>query len=283
MNMYRRLWLGFLLILVACSPQPRPTLPNTPASAEGSVLILATTTSTQDSGLLDVLIPRFEAQSGYQVKTIAVGSGQALKMGEEGNADVLLVHSPQAEEAFMQAGWGKDRVRVMHNDFVLLGPPTDPAQVRGLDVAAALRNVAEKGALFVSRGDESGTHALELSLWQRLNLDPRGQPWYLETGQGMGATLMVAAEKQAYTLSDRGTFLAFRDHIGLEILVEGDAELQNVYHVITVNPERWPQVNYAGAFSLMKFLIHPDTQKLIASFGVEQYGQPLFFPDAAEP
>lgn len=247
------------------------------------MLILATTTSTQDSGLLDVLIPRFEAQSGYQVKTIAVGSGQALKMGEEGNADVLLVHSPGAEEAFMQAGWGKDRARVMHNDFVLLGPPADPAQIRGLDVTTALRRVAEKGALFVSRGDDSGTHALEVSLWRRLNVNPHGQPWYLETGQGMGNTLMVAAEKQAYTLSDRGTFLAYRTNVALEVLVEGDSELQNLYHVITVNPERWPQVNYAGAVAFMTFLVHPETQNLIATFGVEQYGQPLFFPDAAQP
>ncbi len=205
MNRYGRIGLIFLVILVACTPQPHSATPNASTQAGGSVLILATTTSTQDSGLLDVLIPRFEAQSGYQVKTIAVGSGQALKMGEEGNADVLLVHSPQAEEAFMQAGWGKDRVRVMHNDFVLLGPPADPAQIRGLDVATALRTIAEKGVLFVLRGDNSGTHALELSLWRRLNLDPQGQPWYLETGQGMGATLMVAAEKQAYTLSDRET------------------------------------------------------------------------------
>lgn len=283
MNRYGRIGLIFLVILVACTPQTHSVTPNATVQAGGSVLILATTTSTQDSGLLDVLIPRFEAQSGYQVKTVAVGSGQALKMGEEGNADVLLVHSPQAEEAFMQAGWGKDRVRVMHNDFVLLGPPSDPAQIRGLDVATALRTIAEKGVLFVSRGDNSGTHALELSLWRRLNLDPQGQPWYLETGQGMGATLMVAAEKQAYTLSDRGTFLAYRDRIGLEILVEGDKELQNIYHVITVNPERWPQVNYAGAVALMTFLVHPETQKLIASFGVEQYGQPLFFPDAGQP
>lgn len=280
MRYSRLLCLGFVVFLAACSTHFKAT---TTQPYKQTTLILATTTSTQDSGLLEVLIPRFEAQSGYQVKVVAVGSGQALKMGEEGNADVLLVHSPQAEEAFMQAGWGKDRVQVMHNDFVLVGPASDPAHIRGMDVNAALRTLAAQGALFVSRGDDSGTHALEVSLWRRLDITPQGQPWYLETGQGMGATLMVAAEKQAYTLSDRGTFLAYRDKVGLEILVEGDAVLQNVYHVITVNPERWPQVNYSGAVALLQFLIHPETQRLIATFGIERYGEPLFFPDAIQP
>lgn len=275
-------WWSFLVSvalsmgLAACAARPAGVTP--PAT-----LILATTTSTQDSGLLDVLIPRFEAQSGYPVKVVAVGSGQALKMGERGDADVLLVHSPEAEEAFMQAGWGKDRVQVMHNDFILLGPPEDAAQVQGADILTALRRIAARGARFVSRGDQSGTHALELRLWESAGLQPQGQAWYLETGQGMGATLMVAAEKRAYTLSDRGTYLAYRAKIGLRPLVEGDPRLQNIYHVITVNPEKWPHVNYMGARAFLEFLLDPETQRRIGTFGVETYGEPLFVPDAITP
>ncbi len=268
------LFLLIVLFLAACAS--RPSNPS---------LILATTTSTQDSGLLDVLIPLFEQQSGYKVQVVAVGSGAAMKMGEEGNADVLLVHSPQAEEAFMQAGWGKDRALVMHNDFVLVGPPDDPAKVKGLKVTEALRAIAASGARFISRGDQSGTHVKELALWKAAGIDPKTLPaaQYLESGQGMGSTLILANEKQAYTLTDRATFLNLRKNLNLTILVEGDQPLLNVYHVITVNPEKWPKVNYQGALAFLRFLTDPKTQELIAKFGVDQFGQSLFFPDAGKP
>ncbi len=250
------------------------------ASPTATDLILSTTTSTQDSGLLDALIPLFEEQSGYKVKVVAVGTGQALKMGEEGNADVLLVHAPSSEVAFMQAGNGKDRALVMHNDFVIVGPKADPAGIKGKAVADAFKAIYEKQANFVSRGDDSGTHKMELTLWKDVNLDPKGKPWYIETGQGMGATLTVASEKEAYTLTDRATYLANQKNLSLEILVEGDKKLLNIYHVITVNPEKWPKVNYEGAMAFLKFLTAPETQQVIAKFGVEQYGQPLFYADA---
>lgn len=264
------------LILAACRPAHlAPTAPGDPN------LILATTTSTQDSGLLDMLIPRFEQQSGYRVKTIAVGTGAALKMGEQGNADVLLVHAPAAEKTFMAAGFGADRRLVMHNDFVLVGPAADPAGIRGVVRAAeALRKIAAAGATFVSRGDNSGTHQMELQLWQAAGLAPVGRSWYLESGQGMGATLKLASEKAAYTLTDRGTYLANRGNLQLVILVEGDAVLLNVYHVIIVNHEKWPNTNLAAATAFADFLVSRVAQDLIRTFGVDRYGQPLFVPDA---
>lgn len=243
-------------------------------------LILATTTSTQDSGLLDVLIPLFEAESGYTVQIVAVGSGQAMKMGEEGNADVLLVHAPSSEVQFMEKGFGKDRALVMHNDFVLVGPASDPAGVKGLTVVDALKAVSARGAEFISRGDDSGTHKAELALWKKAGLEPQGQAWYLESGQGMGATLTIASEKGAYTLTDRATYLANKGNLQLEILVEGDTALLNVYHVITVNPEKWASVNYEGALAFLNFMIAPSTQEIIGKFGVDKFGAPLFFPDA---
>ncbi len=264
------------LILAACRPAHlAPTAPGDPN------LILATTTSTQDSGLLDVLIPRFEQQTGYRVKTVAVGTGAALKMGEQGNADVLLVHAPEAEEAFMAAGFGADRRLVMHNDFVLVGPAADPAGIRGIARAVeALRKIAAAGATFVSRGDNSGTHQVELALWQQAGVAPAGRPWYLESGQGMGATLKLASEKAAYTLTDRGTYLANRANLQLVILVEGDTMLLNVYHVMIVNHEKWPNTNRAAATAFADFLTSPATQELIRTFGADKYGQPLFVPDA---
>lgn len=261
--------LSVLVSLSACATQP--------AAKE---IILATTTSTQDSGLLDVLIPIFEGQSGYTVKTVAVGTGQALKMGEDGNADVLLVHAPAAEKELMDGGFGAERLLVMHNDFVIVGPADDPAGIKG-DVSAveALVKIASAAAAFVSRGDDSGTHKAELALWKSGEIDPQGD-WYIESGQGMAATLKIAGEKAAYTLTDRATYLATRQGLGLEILVEGDPVLLNVYHVITVNPEKWPKVNNAGATAFAQFLIDGETQKVIGEFGVDKYGQPLFFPDA---
>lgn len=242
-------------------------------------ILLATTTSTYDSGLLDELVPAFESQSGYVVKVIAVGTGKALAMGREGNADVLLVHAPSAEEAFMAQGYGMRRERVMSNDFVLLCPPGDPAAVRGVESAAeGLRRIAVAQALFVSRGDDSGTHKKERALWEQAGLAPQGD-WYLESGQGMGATLRIASEKEGYTLSDRGTYLALRDELALEICLEGDPALLNVYHVIVVNAERWPDVNVEGANALADFLLSSRAQRMIAAFGVERYGQPLFLPN----
>lgn len=259
-----------LLLLAACAP-------SAPANLN---IILATTTSTQDSGLLEVLIPLFETESGYTVQIVAVGSGQAMKMGEEGNADVLLVHAPAAEVAFMQNGFGKDRALVMHNDFILVGPASDPAGIKGLAAAEALQAIAASNAQFISRGDDSGTHKAELALWKKAAFEPKGQAWYLESGQGMGATLRIASEKGAYTLTDRATYLALKDNLQLEILVEGDNALLNVYHVITVNPEKWDKVNYEGALAFLNFMIAPSTQKIIGQFGVDKFGAPLFFPDA---
>ncbi len=245
-------------------------------------VILATTTSTQDSGLLDELIPRFEQQTGYVVKSIAVGSGQAIAMGKKGEADVLLVHSPDAEKALMAEGSGVNRRIVMHNDFVLLGPAADPAHVRGKAAVAALQAIAAGHALFISRGDNSGTHAQEKKLWAAAGLKPEGA-WYQQTGLGMGQTLAVAAEKRAYTLSDRGTYLALRKKLGLEILSEGDAALLNVYHVIEVNPVRHPKVNTPGGRAFADFMVSKDVQTAIKEFGIGTFGSPLFFPDAGRP
>jgi tungstate transport system substrate-binding protein len=246
-------------------------------------LILATTTSTQDSGLLDVLIPQFESKTGIQVKTIAVGSGQALAMGAKGEADVLLSHSPDAEKKFMADGHGLNRRLVMHNDFVLLGPATDPAAVKGSKTAPeAFAKIAGKAAIFVSRADNSGTHAQEKKLWKAANIEPKGS-WYLETGLGMGQTLNVASEKQGYTLADRGTFLATRKNLSLAILCEGDKSLLNIYHVIQVDPAKFPLVNAQGAKAFSDFMVAPETQAVIRTFGVDKFGSPLFFPDAGKP
>ncbi len=268
------------LVLSACAPAatPAPSLP-VPANPD---LILATTTSTQDSGLLDVLVPLFEAETGYRVKVVAVGTGEALKMGQEGNADVLLVHAPSSEEAYMDGGYGKDRALVMHNDFILVGPPADPAGIKGLAPREAFEAIAAAGATFISRGDDSGTNKKELDFWKKATLDPAGDKpaWYLETGQGMGATLIVASEKGAYTLTDRATYLANKANLRLEILVEGDNTLLNIYHVITVSPDKWPKINYDGAIAFLKFMTEPSTQEVIGKFGVDKYGQQLFIPDA---
>lgn len=254
------------------------------ACSSGDELILATTTSTQDSGLLDVLVPMFEEQYGYRVKTIAVGSGQALRLGEEGEADVILSHSPEAEEQFMAAGHGADRRPVMHNDFVLVGPPDDPADVAGAPSAAqALARTANTGSRFASRGDGSGTHSKELSLWRAAGVDPAGAPWYVETGQGMGATLAVANDMRAYTLSDRGTYLAQRKNLDLTILAQGDPLLRNVYHVIVVDPDRHPSVNARGARDFAAFITSPAVQAVIGRFGLDRFGEPLFVPDAVGP
>jgi len=247
------------------------------------VLILATTTSTQDSGLLDELIPRFEKQTGYSVKTIAVGSGQAMAMGKRGEADVLLVHSPEAEKALVAEGSGMNRRIVMHNDFILVGPAQDPAGIRSHTAMEALQRIAAAKVTFLSRGDNSGTHAMELKLWKAAGLPFEGQAWYQQTGQGMGQTLAIAADKRAYTLSDRGTYLALQKKLGLAILHEGDPSLRNVYHVIEVNPTRFPKVNAAGARAFADFMVSKDVQARIKEFGIATFGSPLFFPDAGTP
>lgn len=245
-------------------------------------IILATTSSTQDSGLLDELIPPFEAASGTRVKIIAVGSGQALALGERGEADLLLVHSPEAEEQFMASGAGLLRRSMMYNDFVLVGPAADPARVRrAAGLAAALRALHGSDAVFVSRGDDSGTHQMELKLWRQAGLSPpqvKGR--YLETGQGMGATLRVASEKEAYTLTDRGTFLALRPTLGLAVHFEGDPALRNIYHLIVVHSKQGQRVNKEGAVALARFLLSQVTGSRVEAFGRERFGRPFFMPYA---
>jgi tungstate transport system substrate-binding protein len=239
-------------------------------------VILATTTSTQDSGLLDELIPRFESETGRTVQTVAVGSGQALEMGSQGAADVLLVHSPDAEQELVDSGAVARRRPVMHNDFVLVGPPADPAGAKGMEIGAAMEKIAKQKAPFVSRGDDSGTHAFELALWE---VEPEGG-WYQETGQGMGATLTVAAEKDAYTISDRGTYLSNEQSPALDILVEGDDALLNPYHVLEVDPSTGDRVNAEGGTEFADWIVSGEVQQMIGEFGKAEYGQPLFVPDA---
>ena len=263
---------GLSLALATVLAQAAPPVEKT--------VILATTTSTQDSGLLDELIPVFQKQTGYVVKTIAVGSGQAIAMGKRGEADVLLVHSPEAEAALVADGAGVNRRIVMHNDYILLGPPADPAGLAKLSAVACFQRLAGTGSLFVSRGDNSGTHAQELKLWKAAAIAPEGKAWYQQTGQGMGQTLAVAAEKKGHVLADRGTYLALRKKLGLAILHEGDPALRNVYHVIEVNGTRFPKVNTAGGRAFAEFMVSKAVQTRIKEFGIATYGSPLFFPDA---
>jgi tungstate transport system substrate-binding protein len=254
--------------LAGCSGRPAPTL------------TLATTTSTQDSGLLDVLLPRFREQSGVEVKAVAVGTGQALELGRRGDADVLLVHDPDGEQRFMEEGLGVGRRQVMYNDFVLVGPPADPAGVKGLpSAAAAFTRIARTEAPFVSRGDESGTHAKEKAVWQKAGVEPKGG-WYVRAGAGMGHVLRMASEKRAYTLSDRGTFLALRGGLELAVLGEGDPLLVNQYSVILVNPRKHPHVRSEAAQRFADFLLSAEARRLVAEFGKDRYGEPLFFPGA---
>ncbi|MCX5817732.1 MAG: substrate-binding domain-containing protein [Proteobacteria bacterium] len=254
-----------------------------PVSAQQKNIILATTTSTQDSGLLDVLIPVFEKKTGYFIKTIAVGSGQAMAMGQKGEADVLLVHSPDAEAKFVAQGYGINRRLVMHNDYIVVGPGKDPAGIKGMkSTVAAFKKIAARKSLFMSRGDNSGTNAKEKTIWKASGIDPEKEKWYQQTGLGMGQTLNVASEKGAYTLTDRGTYLALKKMLGLDILTEGDAMLLNIYHAIEVNPAKWPKVNAAGAKAFADFMVSKEVQDIVKIFGVNKYGSPLFFPDAGK-
>lgn len=275
-----------LLLLSGCSA-PKPAL------------VLATTTSTADSGLLDYILPSFERTNGVGVKLIAVGTGQAIKLGERGDADVILVHDPQKEEELVVKGYGVNRQRVMYNDFIIVGSKADPAKIQGMKVAVeAFTRIAQtEGTVFLSRGDESGTHAREKQIWRMASIIPvpekQGYEWvegskhrelkgfYKSLGQGMGETLNVANEKRAYTLSDRGTYLA-QKRLDLVILVEGDENLINPYSIIAINPEKHPHVKYDLALKLINYLCSYDTQKRISEFGKDKYGQPLFFPDSPE-
>jgi tungstate transport system substrate-binding protein len=265
--------------LVGCGSPAQPTRPAEPA--EQQTLLLATTTSTENSGLLAYLLPGFQAEYGAKVDVVAVGTGQALKMGEEGNADVLLVHARAREDAFMDAGHGVRREDVMYNDFVIVGPEADPAGIQGMtDAGEALKAVAEAEAVFVSRGDDSGTHTKEKAIWAAAGVEPSGD-WYVSAGQGMGAVLTMANEQQAYTLSDRATYLARTlEGTDLVILVEGDPILFNPYGVIAINPDKGEHIKSELANTFIDWLISVETQTKISQFGMEEFGAPLFTPDS---
>ena len=273
-SLCRRAVLGALLLAVSALPAL--------AQAPGRTVILSTTTSTQDSGLLDVLVPMFEKKTGYSVKTISVGTGQALALAARGEADVTLAHAPALEQKYVAEGRMQNRRLVMVNDFIVIGPEADPAGIKGeRTAAAALRKIAEKRARFVSRGDKSGTHTLELGLWKLAGVAPAA-PWYIESGQGMGATLGIADDRGGYTLTDRATALAFGKRVKLKTMVEGDTPLLNLYSVMEVNAANGPRVNAAGGKAFHAFMLAPDTQAVIGTFGVEKYGQPLFVPIAGK-
>jgi tungstate transport system substrate-binding protein len=254
-----------------------------PTSAQaGQAIILSTTTSTQDSGLLDVLVPLFEKKTGITVKTISVGTGQALALAAKGEADVCLVHAPDSEKKYVADGLLLNRRLVMHNDFLIVGPSEDPGKIRGLRGAVdALKRIAEAKATFVSRGDNSGTHQLEQKLWKEAKIEAGGS-WYLQAGQGMGATLGIASEKRAYTLTDRGTFLAFKKRVQLDPLVEKDPILLNIYSVLETNGTKFPRVNTAGGRAFADFMVSKEVQDIVRTFGVDKFGEPLFFPDAGK-
>lgn len=254
-----------------------------PAEVIGTI-ILATTTSTQDSGLLDAILPDFTYKTGYEVDVIAVGSGEAMKMGENGEADVLLVHSPAAEKAFVEAGHGPERFNVMYNDFVILGPKEDPAGIKAAasdNAQAALQKIYEDQVTFVSRGDESGTHKKELSVWEKLGLTPSGD-WYVESGKGMGDVITMTNEMLGYTLSDRATWLNMAKGTDLDIVTEGDKDLFNQYGVIVVDPSKNDQINGEGALAFQEWILSEETQGQISAYGVEEYGKALFTPNASK-
>jgi tungstate transport system substrate-binding protein len=245
-------------------------------------VILSTTTSTQDSGLLDVLVPLFEKQTGYSVKTVSVGTGQALALAAKGDADVALVHAPSLEKKYVADGKLLNRRLVMYNDFVIIGPKDDPAKIKSARTAvASFKLIEQSKSRFVSRGDNSGTHNLEKTLWKEAGIQPKGD-WYIEAGQGMGATLNIANERNAYTITDRGTLLALRNRVTLPILIEGDKVLLNIYSVMEVNPANGPRVNTVGGKAFADFMVAPQTQNVIKNFGVEKFGQPLFVPVAGK-
>ena len=267
-----------MLVMAGCQP---PTAGQKEA-APAKTLILATTTSTYDSGLLDAILPDFEAKTGIKPEVVAVGTGQALKLGEAKDADVLLVHAKSREEKFVEEGYAPFRKDVMYNDFVIVGPAADPAGIRGMKSAAeAFKKIAETQSTFVSRGDDSGTNMKELGIWRAAGVEPQGD-WYLSAGQGMGAVLTMTNEQQGYTLTDRATYLARRDGLDLEILVEGDPALFNQYGVLPIAQDDAHQDKFAAAMAFVDWITAPETQKLIAEFGKEKFGQQLFYPNANE-
>lgn len=263
--------------LVACvgMASPAAAQPRNPRE-----VIILTTTTTQDSGILQILTDTFARKYGLRVKTIVAGSGDALKQGARGEGDVLLTHSPDAEKAWMADGNGSSRRLVMYNDFVIIGPRGDPARVKGLKPVEALRRIATSKAAFVSRGDQSGTHVRELAIWKRAGINPKGQSWYRETGQGQGLTTDVASQFQAYAFTDRGTYLVHAKRLGLPILIENDPSLYNVYHVMPVNSARFARVNARGGQAFADWIVSPQAQAVIAQFGKAQYGRSLFVPAA---
>lgn len=273
--MKRKALILLVLLLVAVSVLMTGCAKN----SQKQSLTLATTTSTEDSGLLDVLVPAFTEKTGIKVKVVAVGSGQALEMGTKGDADVLLVHSPQAELNFMSKGYGVSRKPVMHNYFVIVGPENDPANIKGKNAIAALKSIAEQKSAFVSRGDESGTNKKELQLWDKADIKPAGE-WYKEVGQGMGDTLTTADQMKAYTLADEATFLSIKNKLTLQALISGGSDLSNPYTVITVSQKKYKKVHYQEAKDFSDYLVSVDGQKLIGNFGKKTYGKSIFIPDA---
>ena len=252
---------------------------SSPGSAEERLKV-SSTTSTDNTGLFQALNPPFEKKFGCRVDVVAVGTGKALKIGEMGDCDVIFVHSRPAEDAFVAAGHGVNRRDVMYNDFIIVGPKNDPTHIRGTkDAKKALAAIAQAGAPFISRGDDSGTHKKEKSLWKKAGIVPTGR-WYSEAGQGMGAVIQIANEKLAYTLADRGTYLAYRNKVSLEILCEKDPDLFNPYGIIAVNPAKHPHVNYVLAMAYIGWVTSPEGQKIIRGFGKEKFGQPFFIPVA---
>jgi tungstate transport system substrate-binding protein len=277
MNRNMKVIVGILICLVIGLAVIGMTRDNTPKS-----IILSTTTSTQDSGLLDEILPYFEKETGIEVKVVAVGTGKAIQMGVDGEADVLLVHAKASEEKFVSDGDGVERFDVMYNDFVLVGPKgsNDGLETSSMtDIESVLKYISEHQLKFVSRGDDSGTNKKEISLWKGLSLEPSGD-WYISAGKGMGDVLMMASELQAYTLTDRATYLAMQDKLDLDIVFQADEALLNYYGVIAVNPNKNEQINAKGAEAFIKWILSDETQKRIGQFGVEAYGQPLFFPNA---
>lgn len=261
------------LLIASCTSGPAAT-----SAPQRPDVVLATTTSFQDSGLLDDIVADFAAKTGYRIRATAVGSGAAIAIGARGDADVVFAHSPKAELEFMAQGNGERRVKVMYNDFLILGPASDPARAQGMRSHDALRAIAAARATFYSRGDRSGTDVFEKDLWQQAGVGT-ASPWYLEAATGMGQTLQIANEKGAYTIADRGTYLARKKDLALVIITEKDPPLLNHYHVMTVHPGKHPRVNAAGAKAFVDYLVSAATQERIAKFGVEKYGEPLFYPD----
>ncbi|OIJ14646.1 tungsten ABC transporter substrate-binding protein [Anaerobacillus arseniciselenatis] len=277
MKIVSQIVLMFLLIFVITACKSNDNNEGQPSHGQKD-MILATTTSTQDSGLLDVLIPIFEEKYNINVKTIAVGTGQALAMGKQGEADALLTHAPTSEEELVETEEVINRKRVMYNDFIIIGPKADPARISGADINTALQRISENKATFVSRGDGSGTHKMELDLWEKARVDPSNESWYIETGQGMGSTLQLSAEREGYLLADRATYLAHANNFEhMSVLVEGTDELLNIYHVMQVNDKNHGLVNGEAGLLFVEFMVSNEAQEIIKDFGVEQYNQPLFF------